>query len=131
MLVDCRQASQTMLRVELLSGREPLPNALGEYAFGYGGQGHQDLSLPNPAFFQHLDWLLKQTKRRGLVMAIAVVGANADWLAGSTPAARHEFGRYLARRYRGVKGLQWLRSARAEAREIEAGLRLEGAVIRE
>jgi hypothetical protein len=130
LLLDCRAAGQGELTLELLTGPEPRPNAFGEYALGYGGQEHQDLSLPNPAFFQHLDWLLKQAWRRRIVLAIVVVGGDASWLGASRPEVRHEFGRFLARRYRAAKGLVWLRSARAESREIEAGLRLEGAVVR-
>lgn len=129
LLADCREAGQREVRVALLTGREPLPNAFGEYAFGYGGQGHRDMSLPNPAFFQHLDWLVKQAQRRGVVLAVVAVGEGADWVAENKPEARHEWGRYLARRYRGVKGLIWVRSGRREAREIEAGLRVEGALL--
>ncbi|WP_031500540.1 DUF4038 domain-containing protein [Bryobacter aggregatus] len=74
---------------------QPGPNAYGHHALGYGGQSHTDLELPNPAFFRHLDWVVKRATGRGLQVKLLAPGPGS----GYPEEKRAEFLRYLRKRY--------------------------------
>ena len=74
---------------------KPFPNAYGHFALGYGGQAHTDLELPNPAFFAHLDWVVKRATARGLYVKLLPPGPTS----GQPESKRAEFIRYLRKRY--------------------------------
>ncbi len=131
LLRACKLEGVSQIRILLLPAGEPLPNAYGEYALGYGGQGHRDLSLPNPAFFQHLDWLAKQVRRMGMTLAIQPASAQAALLKEDSPELQHEFGRYLGKRYRSQRGVRWLRSHDEEGKWISKGIELFAVMDRD
>jgi hypothetical protein len=111
---DRARKGYNTLQVQLLLGGEPEPNADGEWPLGYQNQSHEDLSLPNPAFFQHLDWLLKRAAAHGIQLAIAPVwldcceGGWRDKLLRNGLDKTRNFGRYLGRRYMQTKNIVWI-----------------------
>jgi hypothetical protein len=99
-----QQTAKGTMRLELFPGARPIANKAGDYVLGYGGQPHDDLSLPNPAFFQFLDRALKVSSSKKVVVELIALPAtqSSEW-DGMLQRAGEEgcldFGRYLARRY--------------------------------
>lgn len=78
------------------------PNANGHYAFGYGGQPHDDISLPNPKFFADLD---KRIKRQpGLRIELT----ESEMLTRNGPEKARDFGRFLGRRFQRRKNFAYV-----------------------
>lgn len=100
---------QKRLELTLLPVGDPPPTANGEYVFGYGGQGHEDAALPNPAFFQHLDWVLKRAQGKGFVVGVLPVDPGSQVGKNNSRQKWFEWGRYLGRRYMKAKSLVWLK----------------------
>jgi hypothetical protein len=95
----------------------------GPETFGYGGQPNDDLSLPNPGYFNALDKRIKQAARRKVRVNIEPVSEELLRLNG--PDKAREFGRYLARRYVKYKNIVWRTGhlTKGPARDaLEAGL---------
>ncbi|GAB4357948.1 MAG: hypothetical protein OHK0021_02210 [Bryobacter sp.] len=101
----------------------PQANAEGEYPLGYHGQTHEDLTQPNPAYFQHVEWLAKRARRWG-----ASFGGGELALSPLCPEARQRtwadedlafFARYLGRRFAKVKGIRWVKNG---PRALDDGL---------
>lgn len=110
----------------LLNAGDPKRSADGEYVMGYGGQGHDDVSLPNPAFFQHLDWVIRKAQSKKVTVAILPADAGTSLKAVNSKEKFFEWGRYLGRRYMKAKGLIWLRQSGENTGPldaIEAGIR--------
>ncbi len=81
-------------------------DAKGNFAFGYGGQPHDDITLPNPRFFDELE---KRIRREpGLRIALAESAMLRD--AGEEKA--RDLGRYLGRRLVKRKGFFYVAPAR-------------------
>jgi hypothetical protein len=102
--------------VTLFDGK---PNANGHYAFGYGGQPHDDVSLPNPRFFDDLE---KRIRREpGLRIALAESAMLRD--AGEEKA--RDLGRYLGRRLAKRKNFVYVAPARPSGamRALVEGIR--------
>lgn len=105
---------------------DPKANVYGEFAMGYGGQGHLDVSLPNPAFFQHLDWVIQRADSKGIEVALLPIDASSTLIAHNPRARFFDWGRYLGRRYMKVKRLVWLRqtnSVDGPLSDLEQGIR--------
>ncbi|MDX2266901.1 MAG: hypothetical protein NW208_02270 [Bryobacter sp.] len=106
----------------------PQANAEGEYPLGYQGQTHEDLTQPNPAYFQHVEWLAKRARRWGSGYGGAGNGGGELQLAPLCPEAKERpwaeadlafFGRYLGRRFAKVKGIRWVKNG---PRALDDGL---------
>ena len=74
---------------------KPQANAYGNYALGYGGQLHTDLEQPNPAFFHHVDWVVKRASAKGLQVKLFAPGVSS----GFSSEKRTAFVLYLRKRY--------------------------------
>lgn len=126
-IADCAATGVKRLTITLLPSGEPPRNAQGEFALGYGGQGHTDLALPNPAFFQHLDWLVKRVAARGLQLAILPIAPDSTVRTGNPLGNFFDFGRYLGKRYARSKGIVWLRPSQTSPglpSPVETGIRI-------
>jgi hypothetical protein len=108
------------ITVVILTAGEPKRNVYGEFAMGYGGQGHEDVSLPNPAFFQHLDWVLKRAASKRIEVGILAAERGTALAAVNSRERFFEWGRYLGRRYMKAKGLVWLKPAGGSAGPLDA-----------
>lgn len=127
LLANCVANGVTRLEVVILPGGEPKPNVYGEYAMGYGGQAHIDLALPNPAFFQHLDWVLKRAAAKQIEVAVLPAERRSSLLAGNSTEKLLDWGRYLGRRYMNARNLVWLRQSNegvGPVPAIEEGIRI-------
>ena len=116
----------TRLDLVLLPSGEARPNVYGEFAMGYGGQPHDDVSLPNPAFFQHLDWVIRKAASKKIQVRILAVQMDSKLMSMNSAEKWFEFGRYLGRRYMKVKDLVWLRTVEPSAGSLlslEEGIR--------
>lgn len=69
------------------------PNPNGHYAFGYGGQVHNDIALPNPKFFDDLDKQIKRTPNFRIELT------DSPMLQSNGPEKARDFGRFLGRRF--------------------------------
>ena len=126
-LADCVAKGVTRLEVVILPAGEPRPNVYGVFAMGYGGQVHIDLALPNPAFFQHLDWVLKRAAAKQIEVAILPADSASSLLLGNSTEKLFDWGRYLGRRYMKSRNFIWLRPSteRIDAlRAIEEGIQI-------
>ncbi len=119
---EWKQKGVSRVQIVLLPDGAPKPNAFGEFALGYGGQQHLDLSLPNPAFFQHLDWVLKRLASSGITAAVQPAELKSGVVAANGEEKWFEFGRYLGKRYMKVKGIVWIQSA-GPLTAIDQGIR--------
>ena len=100
---------------------------------GYGGQLHEDVSIPNPAFFQHLDWVIKKAESKRIQVRILVMDSNSALLGKNSTEKWFDFGRYLGRRYVKAKNLVWLRLFEPSAGSqlsLEEGIRQFDSVHR-
>ncbi|MEO5951760.1 MAG: DUF4038 domain-containing protein [Chloroflexia bacterium] len=132
-LEQCVAKGVRRLSAVILPEGDPKPNAYGEYAMGYGGQGHLDVSLPNPAFFQHLDWVVKRAGSKGIELGLLPVEATSKLAEANSAGSFFDWGRYLGRRYMKAKGLVWLREKKQPGgplTELEAGIRQFDSVHR-
>jgi hypothetical protein len=119
-LAECAATGVRRLTVVILTSGEPRRNVYGEFAMGYGGQGHEDVSLPNPAFFQHLDWVLKRASSKRIEVAILPAERGTSLVASNSRERFFEWGRYLGRRYLKSKGLVWLKPGGGSAGPLDA-----------
>jgi hypothetical protein len=110
-LILDRAAAAAEKRIDIVILGEGAAKATlsGDFPFGYGGQGHSDLALPNPAFFQFLDWIVKQAERKRITVAILPLHPGSELLRNNSKEKIFDFGRYLGRRYMKAKQLIWLR----------------------
>ena len=125
-LADCVARGVTRIEVVILPAGEPRPNALGEHAMGYGGQAHTDVALPNPAFFQHMDWVLKRAAAKRIELAVLPADRESLLLVRNSTGKFFDWGRYLGRRYMKARNLVWLKQAKESggaASAIEEGIR--------
>ena len=122
---DCASRGVRRIEVVLLPAGEVRPNALGEYAMGYGGQTHLDVGLPNPAFFQHLEWVLKRAAAKQIELAVLPADQQSMLLAGNSSEKFFDWGRYLGRRFIRTRNLVWLKQAKESS---EAALALEEGI---
>ena len=123
----------TRLDLVILPAGKIRPNVYGDYAIGYGGQLHEDLSLPNPAFFQRLDWVIKKAESRKIQVRILVSDSDSVFLGKNSAEKWFDFGRYLGRRYMKTKNLVWLRLFEPSAGpllSLEEGIRQFDSVHR-
>jgi len=126
LLTELSESGIRRITVVLLPEGDPKPNVYGEYAMGYGGQGHLDLSLPNPAFFQHLDWVVKRAGSKNIEVAILPIEVSSSLMVSNPRERFFEWGRYLGRRYMKANGLVWLRQKNqvdGPLSDLEQGIR--------
>ncbi len=79
----------------LIPDGRPQANAYGNFALGYGSQLHTDLEQPNPAFFHHVDWVVKRASSKGLQVLLVAPGAGSGFSADKRTA----FVMYVRKRY--------------------------------
>jgi len=88
-------------------------NAYGQEPFTTVG----DLSTPNPAYFDHLEYIIDQAAKRGMVAEVyhSYLGYNGEaaqgWyttLAANSLAACQSYGNYLGTRFGGKTNVFWM-----------------------
>lgn len=102
------ETAKGSVELVLIPDGKPQVNAYGNYALGYGGQLHTDLEQPNPAFFHHVDWVVKRASGKGLQVMLVAPGAGS----GFSAEKRTAFVLYLRKRYE--------RNRRVQVRESES-----------
>ncbi len=125
-LAECVAKGVTSIDVAILPAGEAKPNVYGEFAMGYGGQEHMDVTLPNPKFFQHLDWVLKRAAEKRIELRLLPVDPRSILVTKNSSEKWFEWGRYLGRRYVKAKNLIWLRLSESSAGSllsVEEGIR--------
>ena len=89
------ETAKGSVQIVLIPDGKPQANAYGNYALGYGGQLHTDLEQPNPAFFHHVDWVVKRASAKGLQVKLFAPGVSS----GFSSEKRTAFVLYLRKRY--------------------------------
>lgn len=132
----------SVLQVQL-TGFLGMTNLAGEFPFA-GAPPEQDLARPNETFFAHVDRVVANAQRQGMLLAIAPAwsgccgegwagrgegGALKPLNANGAEKAR-EFGRWLGRRYGKFDNVLWIlggdndpSNARSEIRALGLGLK--------
>ena len=132
----------TALQVQL-TGFLGMTNLAGDLPF-IGTPPEQDFAKPNERFFSHVDRVVEEAKRQGILLAIAPAwsGCCGEGWAGKEqdgtlkPLNRNgaeksrELGRWLGRRYSKFNNVMWIlggdndpNNARAEIRALGLGLK--------
>ncbi len=132
----------TALQVQL-TGFLGMTNLAGELPFA-GVPPEQDFAKPNEKFFAHVDHVVGEAQRLGMLLAIAPAwsGCCGEGWAGKEKDGRlkplnangadktREFGRWLGNRYRRFDNVLWIlggdndpNNARAEIRALGFGLK--------
>jgi len=105
------------------SNNDPVSaNAFGETPFsariGWGaflGTGSEDFTTPNERYWRHVDWILREAYRYGIVFIVfpAYVGYGHDeagWteeMRANGPARMRAYGEFLGRRYASYPNIIW------------------------
>lgn len=97
-----------VVQAHLLSWRPPMRNAYGEPAFR-----DSTLRQPNEAYWQHVDFIVREATRRGLYLALLPVWGATLVEPETAPfhtdtLAAHRYARFLGSRYRAFPNLIWL-----------------------
>jgi hypothetical protein len=137
-----KQQGFTALQV-MLTGFLGMTNLAGELPFS-GTPLEQDFAKPNERFFAHVDSVVREAGRQGMLLAIAPAwsGCCGEGWAGKEkdgspkPMNRNgvekscELGRWLGKRYGGFNHVMWILggdidpdNARAEIRALGLGLK--------
>jgi hypothetical protein len=94
----------------------PPKNAYGAAPFTTTG----DLSTPNPAYFQHVDWFLAAAQKRDVLVLLNPLYLGyttsggpsdegwADTVAKNGTTKCRDFGRYIGDRYKGFPNIIWV-----------------------
>lgn len=88
---------------------------------------------PNEKYFQHLDWILKTARDKGLFIMLAPLwlgGGCTDWYKYYTPENAAGFGRFLGERYKGQDNLMWLLGGDCDPRDKIESIRAMGNAIK-
>jgi hypothetical protein len=100
------------------------PNCKGHLPF-VGGNA----ATPNPAFFDHVDSLVRYANDRGIVMALTPLWGSLYANREVTTANARQYGRWLGTRYRAFPNIVWMNGGDASPfqqetlyRELAAGL---------
>lgn len=76
-----------------------------------------DFSTPNPAYFDHVEWVIKKADSLGLVLSIAPLWAGCcgeGWagkdkaMTANKPEGNYQFGAYLGQRFHKYNNLLWI-----------------------
>lgn len=78
--------------------------------------GAEDYARPNEKYFKHVDWVLQQAARRGILVLLAPSylgygGGNEGWyemMAKSGPYKLKSYGRFLGNRYKNFTNILWV-----------------------
>lgn len=81
-----------------------VPNRYGAHPFI-----DQDPSRPNPAYFEHVDWVVKRAAAQGIRFALLPIWSLTQISSKNlfTPATAREYGKWIAHRYQG-QGIIWV-----------------------
>ncbi|MBL9140211.1 MAG: glycoside hydrolase family 140 protein [Verrucomicrobiales bacterium] len=126
-----------------LTGFLGMTNRAGHWPFA-GAPPVQDFARPNAEFFAHVDRVISEARRQGLLLAVAPLwsGCCGEGWAGTDREKRPaplnangaakagEWGRWLGRRYGGFDNVMWIlggdndpHNARDEIRALGLGLK--------
>jgi hypothetical protein len=74
------------------------------------GDGHHDLSRPNPAFFARVDAAVAEAAHHGFVVFLDPIetGGFLETLRANGLAAARTYGRFMGRRYASADNIVWL-----------------------
>jgi len=68
-----------------------------------------DPAQPNPAYFEHIEWLLAQAAEQGLILAILPTwGYQVNDIQRLNTANAYAYGRWLGERFAGAPNLIWV-----------------------
>ncbi len=90
----------------------PPLNRYGEAPFTTAG----DYATPNPAYFAHVDWVLRKAAEYGIQVFLApsYLGYEGQWtgwyqeMVANGDVKLRQFGRYLGQRYKDFDNIIWL-----------------------
>ncbi|AUS96054.1 hypothetical protein CDQ84_03130 [Clostridium thermosuccinogenes] len=130
-LEDRKQKGFTVIQVQLLPHRNYQANREGNTPFMVRG----DLTTPNPAYFAHVDKVIKIAMEKGLGLLIAPVWASKweqDWYKHLNTDNAEIFSRYLANRYKDFKSIiGWIHGGDDDALELHNCIRIFGRIFKE
>lgn len=99
-------------KFNVIQGPVLLTNADLSNRFNYQGETNTDPTNPNPSWFNHIDYIVKQADKRGMYVAL-VAAWGTDWeMFGTTSAERkanaRAYGKFLGERYKAFNNVIWI-----------------------
>lgn len=126
-----KQKGFTAIQVQLLPHRDYQANRHGDTPFLVRG----DMTTPNPAYFDHVDWVIDKAAEKGLGLLIAPAWASSweqDWYRYLNADNAHAYAAYLANRYKGCKNIiGWILGGDDDALGLHEAFRTCGRTIKE
>jgi hypothetical protein len=80
------------------------PNKYGQLCFSPAN----DMARPNAAYFDHVEWVIRQAEQLGLLVAIAPYWIDGDWSKHLNKSNARVYGRYLGQRFKDCKNVVWI-----------------------
>ena len=101
-----------VVQVQLLAEHGPLPltNRLGASPFLVTN----DLGTPNPAYFDHVDWVIREAAQRGILVALNPIwlgcceGGWRDTITSNGIEKCRNFGTFLGERFKEHQNVFWI-----------------------
>ena len=129
-LNDRKQKGFTVIQVQLLPHRDYQANRNGDNPFLKRG----DITDPNPAYFEHVDWVISKAMEIGLGMLIAPAWASnweQDWHTHLNSENAEIFADFIANRYKNhLNIIGWIHGGDYDALELHDAIRICGRVIK-
>ena len=103
-LSDRANRGFTVIFTGVVTWEQNIPNAYGNRPFNSSG----DLTAPNDAYFQHVDWIMNKALEKGLHVAFLPVFLGPDtWAWISSQSEAYTYGQYLGSRYQNQSNIIW------------------------
>lgn len=130
-LEDRRQRGFTVIQVQMLPHRDYQANRNGDTPFLTRG----DMTTPNPAYFEHVDWVIGKAMEKGLGLLISPAWASSweqHWHNHLNEENAAVYAGYLANRYKDCTNIiGWIHGGDDDALKLHEAIRICGAVMKE
>lgn len=130
-LENRKQKGYTAIQVQMLPHKDYQANRNGDTPFLVRG----DMKTPNPAYFEHVDWVIGKAMEKGIGLLISPAWASSweqDWYKHLNMENAEAYTGYLADRYKGFKNIiGWIHGGDDDALALHDTIRICGRVMKE
>ena len=126
---DRKRKGFNTIQVQILPHRLTQTNTDGQKPFLQPG----DLTKPNPAYFDHIEWIVKTANDKGLLLLFSPLWASKweqDWHKFFTASAAENYGSYLAHKFKAYPNILWVHGGDDDALALHDAIRLFAKAIK-
>ncbi len=126
---DRKRKGFNAIQIQILPHRLNQTNTDGQKPFLQPG----DLTAPNPAYFDHIEWIVKTANDKGLALLVSPLWASRweqDWHNYFTAGAAETYGTYLARTFKTYPNIVWVHGGDDDALALHQAIRLFAKTIK-